>query len=319
MQPVPAIQDSSNPPAKTIPTSQFYQWINYQCAYQVYNPVPAANDSIPLVLIHPIGVGLSKAFWQRFCQTWYETGHRNPIYNPDLLGCGESEKPPIAYYPSDWAQQLDYFLQSVVQKPAIIVVQGALLPVALILTVLQQPRQPNLIKGLVLAGPSPWALMSQDLNIWQQRLTWNLLYSPLGNAFYRYARRKDFLRSFSTRRLFAASEAVDTEWLETLKAEAADPATRYAVFSFLARFWRQNYLSEIESITQPVLVVVGEQASSVGKAGQEETPKERLGRYLAHLPNGEGLLIPGRNVLPYESTTDFVKVVGEFVAQFKQS
>lgn len=319
MPPAFSTENSPDPTLKSVPPTQFYQWENYNCAYHIYNPTSTSDDSIPLLLIHPIGVGLSKAFWQRFCHAWYQTGHSNPIYNPDLLGCGESEMPPVAYYPLDWAVQLNHFLQEIVQKSAIIVVQGALLPVAVNLAMLQQPRESNLIKGLVLAGPSSLALINQDSNILQQRFIWNLLASPLGNAFYRYARRREFLRSFSTRRLFASGDRVDAEWLDTLKAGSENMASRYAVFSFLAKFWRQDYLREIESITQPVLVAIGDEASSIGKTGQKETPKERLGQYLAHLPNGEGLLIPGRNVLPYESTAEFVKVVGEFVDQLQPS
>jgi hypothetical protein len=47
---------------------------------------------------------------------------------------------------------------------------------------------------------------------------------------------------------------------------------------------------------------MGEKASSISQAGKEEKPDERLAQYLAAFPNAEGLLIPGRNVLPYEST-----------------
>lgn len=114
----------------TASPSQFYSWQNYPCAYEVHQPINATSEGVPLLLIHPIGVGLSRQFWQRFCREWYNTGQRNLIYNPDLLGCGESDMPHLAYTPSDWAEQLQYFLQTVVQKPVILVVQGALLPVA---------------------------------------------------------------------------------------------------------------------------------------------------------------------------------------------
>ena len=85
-----------------IPSTQFYVWENYRCAYEHYSPdVGEAHNSTPLLLIHPIGVGLSRRFWHRFCKAWYQSGRTNPIYNPDLLGCGESEMPHIAYTPAD--------------------------------------------------------------------------------------------------------------------------------------------------------------------------------------------------------------------------
>ncbi|WP_298921391.1 alpha/beta hydrolase [uncultured Nostoc sp.] len=293
----------------TASPSQFYSWQNYRCAYEVHQPINTTPEGIPLLLIHPIGVGLSRQFWQRFCREWYNTGERNSIYNPDLLGCGESDMPHVAYTPSDWAEQLQYFLQTVVQKPVIVVVQGALLPVAIALV----QKESNLIAKLVLSGPPTWALITKKSPEWQQKLLWNLLDSPLGSAFYRYARTPKFLHSFSTRQLFASDNAVDAEWLDTLVAGAENPANRHAVFSFLAGFWRQDYTSFIASIQQPTLALVGETASSISQDNRKETPDERLADYLSCLPQGRGIKINGRNVLPYESTAEFVAAIAPFI------
>ncbi|WP_293126455.1 alpha/beta fold hydrolase [Microcoleus sp. bin38.metabat.b11b12b14.051] len=290
----------------------FYEWQKYRCAYDVYQPTTATEDSIPLLLIHPIGVGLSRVFWQRFCETWYKSGNTNPIYNPDLLGCGDCEMPAVACYPSDWAAQLQFFLETVVKKPAIVLVQGALLCVALELAKIQQETGSNLIRGLVLAGPPAWAVMNKHSTDREQRIVWNLLDSPLGNAFYRYARRTEFLRSFSAKQLFGDAANVDSEWLDALQAGAANPDSRHAVFSFLAGFWRQDYSTAIQQFMNPALVIVGEKASSISQSGKKEKPEEKLAQYLANFPKAEGLLMPGRNVLPYESTAEFVGAVAEF-------
>lgn len=295
-----------------IPNTQFYTWKDYQCAYEFYTPSTAeAKDHIPLLLIHPIGVGLSRRFWHRFCQAWYQTSHTNSIYNPDLLGCGESDLPHVAYTPTDWACQLQHFLQTVVQKPVTVVVQGALLPVALRLAQLQ--TQPNYIHRLILAGPPAIAIMTEATPVWQQRLTWNLLDSPFGSGFYLYARRPEFLRSFSARQLFADAKQVDAQWLDMLAQGAVNPDSRYAVFSFLAGFWRQNYQDAIASITQPTLVVIGDQASSISSAGKQDTPEQRLADYQQRLAHSEGIKLPGRNVLPYESTNQFVTAIAPFI------
>lgn len=312
MQPQSSTQDVSAIRSLKSPTL-FYQWQNYRCAYEVYRPTTATEDSIPLLLIHPIGVGLSRVFWHRFCESWNQAGHSNPIYNPDLLGCGECEMPAVACYPDDWAAQLQYFLETVVKKPAIVLVQGALLSVALALVKNQQESGSNLIQGLVLAGPPAWGVMNKHSTAQQQRIVWNLLDSPLGNAFYRYARRAQFLRSFSIKQLFGDAAKVDSEWLDALQAGAANLDSRHAVFSFLAGFWRQDYTSTIQKCDRPTLVIMGEQASSISQAGKEEKPEERLAQYLANFPKAEGLLMPGRNVLPYESTAEFVSAVAKFV------
>lgn len=294
----------------TISPTQFYTWKNYSCAYEIYQPANSSSAGLPLLLIHPIGVGLSRHFWQRFRKQWSIKGHRNLIYNPDLLGCGESDMPRVAYTPIDWAEQLDYFLQTVVKEPLVIVVQGALLPVAIELV----QKQSNLIAGMILAGPPAWPVITKNSSALQQKIAWNIFNSPVGNAFYRYARTENFLRSFSTEKLFASENAVDKEWLDMLVAGAKNPESRHAVFSFLAGFWRQDYTGYLACMNQPTLVVLGETASSISKEGKQETPDERMADYLGCLPQGSGIKLPGRNVLPYESTVEFVEAIAPFIA-----
>lgn len=299
----------------TIPvgrTTQCYTWQTYRCAYDRL-ALDGAAQGLPLLLIHPIGVGLARTFWQRFCDEWYRSGQRNLIYNPDLLGCGESAMPSIACYPSDWAKQLQCFLQTVIQTPVVVIVQGALLPVAIDLIHLQS----DLIRGLVMSGPPARTLIANPTTAWQHRVSWNLFDSPLGNGFYRYARRSQFLRSFSTRQLFATADGVDAEWLAMLQQGAADLDSRHAVFSFLAGFWRQDYTTRLKAIAQPTFIAMGEQASSISRKGKSETPDERLQDYLACLPNSEGVKLPGRNVLPYESTAAFVQAIAPFIQRLE--
>jgi pimeloyl-ACP methyl ester carboxylesterase len=294
---------------KTASPTEFYSWKNYRCAYEVYNPKTLVSEEIPLLLIHPIGVGLSRQFWQRFCNEWYKQGNRNSIYNPDLLGCGESDMPHIAGNPTDWAEQLQYFLQKVVQKPVIIVVQGALLAVAIELA----QKEPNLIAGLVLAGPPPLPLFKTKAPELTKKIAWNLFDSPFGKAFYRYARREKFLRDFSVKQLFDSANDVDAEWLNTLQKGAENIASRHAVFSFLAGFWLKDYSNAIASIKQPTLIVLGESTSGIAKKAKKIPLDKWMDSYLAAFPQSRGLKIPGRNVLPYESTAEFVQAIAPFV------
>jgi pimeloyl-ACP methyl ester carboxylesterase len=289
--------------------THFYTWQGHQCAYEVHQP--KNSSSIALLTIHPIGVGLSRLFWQRFCREWYATGNDNPIYNPDLLGCGESAMPRLAYFPEDWAKQLQFFIQTVIKQPVILVVQGALFPVAIELTKLE----PNFVKGLVLSGPPSWSLMTEAGKPLQQKVSWNLLFdAPLGNAFYRYARREQFVRSFSIRQLFGDAKDVDDEWLKMLKQGSKNLASRYAVFSFLAGFWRQNYREDLQNLKQPVFAVFGEKASGISQTGKTDTAEKRLNDYQTNLPNCQGSISPGRNVMPYEATSEFVKTISNFIS-----
>lgn len=292
-------------------TSQFYTWNGYQCAYDVYEShATDQSSSLALLLIHPIGVGLSRLFWHRFCQQWQGRGCLESIYNPDLLGCGESALPRVAYGPEEFAAPLKELIETVIKKPVVLVVQGASFPIALELLALKP--SPG-IAGLILAGPPAWSLITQARSRREQKFLWNLFNSPLGGLFYRYARRRNFLWSFSVRQLFAKKDDVDPNWLNMLKAGSQNLETRHAVFSFLAGFWRKNYESAIASIAQPTLVLMGDSASSISKDSQSESPQERIDNYSQVLPNGQGKILPGRNVLPYESTTAFTSACEVFL------
>ena len=293
-----------------------YSWGPYRCTYQFHSmgTDPDPQSGLSLLLIHPIGVGLSGQFWQPLvdhCQQRSTVGSAVVLYVPDLLGCGGSDKPHRAYYPSDWADQLSALVTGVIQQPVVVVVQGALLPVAVRL--LTQTPAAAQIRGLVLSGPPAWSLMTQATSPRQQRFSWSLLDSPLGWAFYRYARRAAFLRSFSERQLFARAKDVTDEWLAMLTEGAADMASRHAVFSFLAGLWRQGYAEAMAQLSVPTLVVMGEQASTIDRVASGARDQSRLQDYLQHLPNAKGKTILGRNVLPYESTAAFAEVVFSFI------
>jgi pimeloyl-ACP methyl ester carboxylesterase len=306
----PILPTSNHSPSTASPT-QFYTWENHRCAYEIHQPTNTEIAGVPILLIHPIGVGLSRQFWQRFYQEFYNTNHHNIIYSPDLLGCGESERPQKAYTPVDWAKQLQFFLENVVQKPVIVIAQGALFPVAIELFKLA----PNLITGLILSGPTAWKVTTKNAPKWEQKLLWSIFSSPIGNLFFRYARTRKFLSSFSQKQLFASSAAVDEEWLDTLAADAQNMAGRYAVFSFLAKFWQRDYSGDIAAINKPTLIVLGDRSSAISKEGKTDTPDERMTDYLTCLPQGRGIKIKGRNVLPYESTIDFVAAISPFIEE----
>lgn len=293
---------------------EFYTWQKYRCAYET---VPC-DASPALLLIHPIGVGLSRHFWQPFIQQWTASAAQK-IYNLDLLGCGDSDMPQRAYYPQDWAKQVAHFIENVAQAPVVLVVQGALLPVAVEIMGLPVSKQ---VEGLILSGPPAWPLMTTPTAEWKKKLAWSLFDSPFGNAFYRYARREQFLKSFSERQLFARAEDVTDEWLAMLQAGSRDMNSRYAVFSFLAGFWRQDYTSAIQAIQQPTLIVMGEEASTIDRSAAKQAEgasfsnaDKRVQDYLDNWPNAEDISISGRNVLPYESVEEFTKSVKLFIEQ----
>ncbi|MBL1211003.1 alpha/beta hydrolase [Geminocystis sp. GBBB08] len=293
--------------------TEYYSWNKYKCAYTSYNTKKDYN--LALVLIHPIGVGLSGNFWHRFLSAEANLGCNLPIYNPDLLGCGQSDFPRVAYDPKDWANQLNYFINNIVKKPVILVVQGASFPLSIYMSAGEMKS--DLIKGLILSGPPAWNIMINGGNLRISEIIWNLFFdSFIGSLFYQYARRRNFIKSFSIKQLFAKAEDVDNEWLDMLEKAAINPQNRYAVYSFLAGFWRKDYSKLMQKLEQKILLLIGEKATSISKEGFKETPEQRIEFYQKNIANVKGKKLKGRNVLPYESTEEFLTEVVNFYKQF---
>jgi hypothetical protein len=68
----------------------------------------------------------------------------------------------------------------------------------------------------------------------------------------------------------------------------------------------------------PTFAIFGQQASSISKRGKTDPAEKRMADYLAHIPQAEAQIIPGRNVLPYESTTEFVSAMVAFLQRQAQ-
>ena len=94
--------------------------------------------------------------------------------------------------------------------------------------------------------------------------------------------------------------------------------TRWAVYSFLAGFWRQGWEAQLTGLNIPVQIIFGTNATGIGSSRKWDDLNERLGTYKEKLPNASISTIPGRNVLPYESSEECVSSVSEWVASLTQ-
>ena len=256
-------------------------------------------------------MGLSSRFWDRFIQRWRKETPETELLAPDLIGCGDAVCPPTPLTPEDWAEPLRTLLKQRNEGPVVLVSQGASLPIALAL----MERAPEWVSGLVAISPPGWRVLHEAVPIERSRRLWSWLFrGPIGNLFYRYARQRSFLRSFSEKNLFAKTEAVDEEWLETLKQGSRAMDTRWAVYSFLAGFWRRDWEPQLIRLSFPHLVVFGRSATGIGRSRSWDDLDERLATYQQKLPAAAIETIPGRNVLPYESTEACVSCISSWLS-----
>jgi len=159
-----------------------------------YWKIPGArpSSSPPVVLVHPVGVGLAKWFWIPLMIALQTKSFDSDVYAPDLLGTGgcsayKAYQGSSSDLAGEWADQLRSFIANEVQEPAVVVTQGALGTVGIELAA--GSNNTNLVKGLVMSTPPSWEAVSSEFNPLVRGAIWNLLtwpggHSPFGKAFY---------------------------------------------------------------------------------------------------------------------------------------
>ena len=281
----------------------------------------ASPDTPPLLLVPPIGVGITRTFFNRFMREWVEVGAPCEVHAPDLLGCGANwpRWPRKFYAPDDWAEQLDEYVRQNIARPVVVCTQGGLAPVALEMWRLRRGEEGGLdttIAGVSFISPPLWQVgppapaKSRRL----QRAFWLLAQSSVGGFFYRYLRGKDGerIRNFSERNLFSEAAAVDDEWVENCVAGAAQTRSRHAVYSYLCGTlpggaWRDDRSHLLRDLAVPAQVLRGDSVPDAAERLEVQKALVPMASCCAVVPNS-------RAVLPWEAAPDTAKLVAEFLA-----
>ena len=102
-----------------------------------------------------------------------------------------------------------------------------------------------------------------------------------------------------------------------LKQGSRAMETRWAVYSFLAGFWRRNWEPQLTGLNIPVQILFGLSAAGIGSSRTWDDLNERQGTYKEKLPHASIKTIPGKNVLPYESTEGCVNSIRDWLTALK--
>ena len=294
----------------------------FTCSFRRKPASAGFEGKPPLLLVHPLGVGLSSWFWDPFLSEW----KGSEVFVPDLIGCGTSEawQPSERglFVPLDWVRALETLWREEIRRPVVVLAQGGLAPLAVQLATRETEtwRGGRAVRGVVLASPPPWAETAQGLPEAEVRRNFELLSatlgsaSPLGTLGYRALCARPFVRFFSSRFLFAAAapdgdasaaERLD-RFVDACCAEAA-PERRWPVLAFNSGLVGQGGLGEeLESLRTPTLVLAG--------AAEGLLPLSDDGSsYESRMPNCRAQRLVGRNALPWESARATAEAVGDFV------
>jgi len=285
---------------------------------------PGRENDDPIIMLHPVGVGLSSWFWTRAMESF---DNNPPIYAPDLIGCGldhgadawDPEKVGL-FFPLSWVEGVETLLQEVIQSSAsskswidnavgadkkkggcLVVVQGGLAPVGIMLAA----RNPDSVKALMLTSPPTYQDVTTAVPQAELQRNYELLRSPiLGNLAFSILENRSIIRFFSD--LFLFSEKCDDKWLDETATESKFQQARTPVQAFNAGLLQhRSFETELQESFRPLMVVSGAgDKRAIDREGYQST---------AMTQNKQCTLktIAGTNVLPWENPSGIVELIQE--------
>ena len=308
-----------------------YNGETYSSKVQYMSPLTGSTNCPPIVCLPPIGVGITREFYEPLHREWAALGAPSELHTPDLLGNGDAKPKRRRFYtPEIWAAQLLDYCERRVKRPCIVVSQGGLLPVAL---EMWKAGGTDVVAGVSFVSPPPLRFFAPDAEAEQgvrsrfqdkgarkptrrtQRLLWLASISPIGNFFYRYLRfgeGQPRVRAFCERNLFADPERIDDEWMQMCFDGSRDSRSRFATLGYLVGTvpggaWRDDRSPLLASLSVPTQVLRGDTV---------EGAEARLNAFVESVPNPTccGLIAGGRAVIPYENANAVAVELLRFVA-----
>ena len=232
------------------------------------------NTTTGVVLIHPIGVGISKWFYHRLLNSLAKnktsSSCRLVIVSPDLLGSGSACNPTTTisnnngqqqerkqHLPllniSDWSDQLEDLMTKIEEESSssidrwCLVANGGCSPIAI--QVAQRSVQgsasffPTKVSNVILSSVPrlPFFLPTnnnEDHHPSKVHKSYRMLCGIIGNLFWWYACRKQgaFIQKFSETNLVADPANLGDQWRPNCyeTARLSGGKSKYATFAFLA-------------------------------------------------------------------------------------
>lgn len=290
-----------------------YDYDGWNLTYRYKAASRGYENADPILLIHPVGIGLSSWFWERFMEEWIGPA----IYAPNLIGCGISEGGDAwdpdergMSFPLSWARGCEALMQSLEPASVIpgisffgntksrkwtVMSQGGLAPVAVQLAA----RNPNIIDKLILASPPTWDDMTTPVPETELSRNYNFFRNPIwGRLAFNVLESRGAIEFFSNQFLFA--KPCDSTWLDNAEKELGVKA-RPPVMTFNSGFClHRSFEDDLLSLPQYTLILAG------------NGDKRQRDEYMQSMKNCSLRVLPGLNVLPWESPVETVEAVKTF-------
>jgi len=248
-------------------------------AYTVSGSGPA------LLLLHAPCTGNSMAEWQ---QNFTELSRHFTVYALDYLGWGSSDKPQQSHEASDLVEQVQYFVEDVINAPTAVIASAQSCGIAL----KAAQRAPQLFTNLVLVSPASTA-EADELSYLRHDIAQKVLSLPIiGTSFYNFLVSRRNIGHFALRNLYFDQARFGERELSRFYLAAHQKGAQSSFISEMSGLLDVEWREAWSGLERPALIVWGRNAF---EDGLDTAPE-----WLALKPDAELEVFDEARLLPHE-------------------
>ena len=271
-----------------------FEWRGHRVAYTVRGSGP------PLLLVHSIHASAWAYEWKDNVETLAE---RHTVYAIDLLGFGRSSRPAIRYTARLYLSLISDFVEEVIGGPCALVASSLTAAYALVLGA----RDPQRFPALVVVEPARLVRLSDNAGAPGDVARLAVDTPVLGTAFFHSLVSRTSLRAF-LKLSYHDNDLVTDEMVDAYYAASHQPGAKHAPAAFVAQQLNIDVRQAVRRLTQPALLVWGEQARM--------EPIDEIRPFLTLHPDFETAIFDPSGDLPHsERAPEFNEIVTQFLGR----
>jgi pimeloyl-ACP methyl ester carboxylesterase len=271
-----------------------FEWRGHRVAYTVRGSGP------PVLLVHSIHAAGWSYEWKDNVETLAAS---HTVYAIDLLGFGRSDRPAIRYTARLYLSLISDFAEEVIGGPCALVASSLTAAYALVLGA----RDPARFSALVVVEPTGLVRLNNASGTIGDVARLGVDTPVLGTAFYHALVSRNSLTAF-LKLIYHDNELVTEEMVDAYYATSHQPGAKHAPAAFLAQLLNIDVRHAVRRITQPALLVWGEQAVM--------EPIDEIRPFLTIHPDFETAIFDPSGDLPHsERAPEFNEIVTQFLSR----
>jgi pimeloyl-ACP methyl ester carboxylesterase len=297
-----ATLDSPTVPARIGGSAQTYQWHHEGQPYSIVYETRGQGN--PILLLPAFSTVSTRGELSGLAE---ELASQFQVIALDWLGFGDSARPAIAYQPAVYHQLLQSFVRDVCKSPIAVIAAGHAAGYVMEAGAIESPWSRIVLVAPTWRGPLPTMMGKQQP--WFATIRQTIGTPLLGQALYKLNTLPSFLRFMYRQHVYTNAATLTPAFIEQKYQITQQTGARFAPAAFVTggldpAVKREDFLKPFQSLTVPLLLVIGDQSPPASKAEMES---------IAALANIQSQHLPGSLGLHEEYASEVAALVLPFL------